>query len=147
MYVRTEKEAHPKLKLLHIESMNEEKDHTALEFPLQTNARKLRHADRQAFLQPRYLWTKGEVERILSSYEVFREFELIDICPDLQGETEPIFMNPFIRVQSFLKNKRKIAVILHAKDREDIFRYEKMYFLLAELQLCTEEYEWIGRLQ
>lgn len=147
MYVRTEKEAHPKLKLLHIEPMNEEKDHTVLEFPLQTNTRKLRQADRQAFLQPRYLWTKGEVERILSSYDVFKEFELIDIRPDVQGETEPIFMNPFIRVQSFMKNKRKIAVILHAKDSEDIFRYEKMYFLLAELQLCTEEYEWTGRLQ
>ena len=142
--VRTEKEAHPQLKMLKIEPMYEEKDHTALEFPLQTNQRTFRHADRQALGQPRYLWTKGEVERILSSYEVFDDFELVDLCPDMSGDLEPILMNTFIRVQSFLKKKRKIAVILHAKDSTDIFRYEKMYFLLAQLQLCTEEYEWTG---
>lgn len=145
--VRTENEAHQQIKLLKIEPMYQEKDHTALEFPLQTNLRNLRHADRQALSQPRYLWTKGEVERMLGSYEVFQEFDLIDIRPDVPQELEPISMNPFIRVRSFLKQKRKIAVVLHAKDGEDIFRYEKMYFLLAELQLCTDEYEWIGILQ
>ena len=87
------------------------------------------------------------MERILSAYEVFQDFELVDICPDMQGETETLDMNPFIRVHSFLKQKRKIAVVLHAKDSSDIFRYEKMFFLLAELQLCTEEYEWTGILR
>ena len=67
---------------------------------------------------------------MLHSYEVFKQFELIDIRPDIQGETEPIVMNPFIRIQSFFKQKRKIAVMLRAKDPEDIFRYEKMYFLV-----------------
>lgn len=147
MLVRTEKEAHHQLKVLKIEPMYEEKDHTVLEFAIQTNHRKLRHADRQALGQPRYLWTRGEVERILSSYEVFNDFELIDICPDMQGEIEAVDMNPFIRVHSFLKQKRKIALILHAKNHEDIFQYEKMFFLLAELQLCTEEYEWTGILR
>lgn len=147
LLVRTEKEAHHDLKLVKIEPMYREKDHTDLEFPLQTNLRRLRHADRQALGQPRYLWTKGEVERILSAYEVFQDFELVDICPDMQGETETLDMNPYIRVHSFLKQKRKIAVVLHAKDSSDIFRYEKMFFLLAELQLCTEEYEWTGILR
>ena len=147
LLIRTEKEAHHQLKLLKIEPMYPEKDHTDLQFPLQTNQRKLRHTDRQALGQPRYLWTKGEVERILSSYEVFRDFELVDICPDMQGEVEMVDLNPFIRVHSFLKQKRKISVIFHAKDSSDIFRYEKMFFLLAELQLCTEEYEWTGILR
>lgn len=144
MAVRTEKEAHRPLKLLEIAPMNPGKDHTALQFPLQSNKRKLRHADRQALGQPRYLWTKGEVGRILSSYEVFRDFELVDVCPDRQGEVETVNMNPFIRLHSFLKQKRKIALVLHAKESTDIFRYEKMFFLLAELQLCTDEYEWTG---
>lgn len=147
LLVRTRQQAHPQLKLLHIEPMREEKDHTALTYAVQTNRRQLRHADRQAAGQPRYLWTKGEVVRILSSYETFRDFELIDICPDRAGEMEAVPMNPFLKVQSLLKQKRKLAVILHAKDSTDIFRYEKMYFLLAELQLCTEEYEWTGILQ
>lgn len=147
MLVRTEQKMHKELKLLKIEPMYEEKDHTALEYELQTNQRTLSHADRLALGQPRYLWTKGEVERMLHSYEVFKQFELIDIRPDIQGETEPIVMNPFIRIQSFFKQKRKIAVMLRVKDPEDIFRYEKMYFLLAELQLCTEEYEWTGILR
>lgn len=147
LLVRTEKEVHHQMKLLKIEPMYQEKDHTRLQYPLQTNQRNLRHADRQALGQPRYLWTKGEVERILSSYEVFRDFELVDICPDMQGEVEPVDLNPFIRVHSFLKQKRKLAVIFHAKEDADIFRYEKMFFLLAELQLCTEEYEWTGILR
>ena len=142
--VRTEKEAHHQLKLLKIEPMHEGKDHTLLQYPIQTNSRKFRHADRQALGQPRFLWTKGEVERILSSYAVFCDFELVDVCPDKQGEVQALDLNPFIRLHSFLKQKRKIAVFLHAKDQTDIFRYEKMFFLLAELQLCTEEYEWTG---
>lgn len=147
MLVRTEKTAHHQLKLWKIAPVNEEKDNTLLQFPLQTNQRKLRHADRQAAGQPRYLWTKGEVARILSSYEAFDGFELVDVCMDMTGEVEAVDMNPFIRVHSFLKQKRKIAVVLHAKDSTDIFRYEKMFFLLAELQLCTDEYEWTGILR
>ncbi len=145
--VRTQKEAHPQLNIVKIEPIYEEKDHTALEFPLQTNRRTFRHADRQALGQPRYLWTKGEVARMLSSYDVFADFELVEIRPDLPWETDPVPMNPFIRVNTLCRQKRKMGIILHAKDPADIFRYEKMYFLLAELQLCTEEYEWTGILQ
>ena len=144
MLVRTENEAHHQLKLVRLRPMHPQKDQTALEYSLQTNRRILRHADRQALGQPRYLWTKGEVERMLGAYEVFSEFELEDIRPDMRGEVEALDMNPFLRVHSFLPQKRKIALILHAKNSSDIFRYEKMFFLLAELQLCTEEYEWIG---
>ncbi len=144
MLVRTENEAHHQLKLVRLRPMHSQKDQTALEYSLQTNRRILRHADRQALGQPRYLWTKGEVERMLGAYEVFSEFELEDIRPDMRGEVEVLDMNPFLRVHSFLPQKRKIALILHAKNSSDIFRYEKMFFLLAELQLCTEEYEWIG---
>ena len=147
LLVRTTKEAHPKLKIITIEPMNPEKDHTALTFPLQSNVRNLRHADRQAMGQPRFLWTKGEVERMLGAYEVFADFELEDIRPDLQGDVPALDFNPFIRVHSFLKQKRKMALILHAKDSQDIFRYEKLFFLLAELQLCTDEYEWTGILR
>lgn len=152
LLVRTEKEAHPALELLKIEPVRPEKDHTALLYPLQSNKRTMRHADRQALGQPCFLWTKGEVARMLGAYEVFHEFELVDICADMQGEgnagnvvpIKGIEMNPFIRVHSFLKQKRKIVLVLRAKDVKDIFRYEKMFFLLAELQLCTQEYEWVG---
>lgn len=147
MLVRTEKEAHQSMNLVKIEPLNKEKDHTAFLYPPASNRRILRHADRQALGQPRYLWTKGEVYRMLSSYEAFGDFELLDVCPDMQGELQAIGMNPFIRVNSFLKQKRKMALILHAKDPADIFLYEKMYFLLAELQLCTQEYEWTGILR
>lgn len=84
---------------------------------------------------------------MLSAYEAFADFELADICMDMQGEVKALDLNPFIRVHSFLKQKRKIALVLHAKDSQDIFRYEKLFFLLAELQLCTDEYEWTGILR
>ena len=123
------------------------KDYTALLFPIQSNQRVMRHADRQALCQPCFLWTRGEIERFLSSYEVFEEFEFVDICENPSAEAERIDMNPFIKTHSFLQKKRKMAVILHAKDGADIFRYEKMFFLVSELQLCTEEYEWTGILK
>ena len=147
--VRTEKEAYKKMKLTKVARMDEGKDYTALLFPVQSNQRNMRHADRQALRQPRFLWTRGEIERILSSYEVFQEFEFVDVCENFpaEAEMEGIDMNPFIRTHSFFTKKRKLAIILHPKDNTDIFRYEKMFFLIAELQLCTEEYEWTGILR
>ena len=147
LFVRTEKEVHKNMKLFKIARMDSKKDYTALLYPLQTNRRNMRHIDRQAQLSPRYLWTKGEIERRLSSYEVFQEFELLDICMDLTDKLDVLSMNPFIRSHSLMKKKRRLTIVLHAKDNTDIFRYEKMFFLLAELQLCTEEYQWAGILR
>lgn len=145
--VRTQEKAHESLDLLKIGRMDMKKDHTSLAYPLQTNHRDMRHVDRQALLHQQFLCTKGEVERILSSYDAFQDFELAGICPDIPGEADVIDMNPFIRTHSFLKQKRKIAIIFHPKDDTDIFRYEKMFFLLSELQLYTQEYEWRGVLE
>ena len=142
--IRTQKEAYSRLSLLKLNRMDMRKDQTALLYPVQTNHRNLHRADWQAMGQPRYLWTKGEIERMLHSYEVFKDFELADICLDIEGDIKSIDMNPFFKTHSMLKQKRKIALMLHPKDNEDIFQYEKMFFLLAELQMCTEEYEWTG---
>lgn len=142
--VRTQEAAYSSVSLLKFNRMDMRKDQTALFYPTASNHRNLRHADRQAMGQPRYLWTKGETERILHSYEAFQDFELLDICPDKEGEIKSMDMNPFIQTHSMLKQKRKMALVLHPKDSSDIFQYEKMFFLLSELQLCTEEYEWTG---
>lgn len=145
--VHTRKRAYENMKLLKIAHMDINKDLTGLLYPLQSNYRNMRHADRQALNNPRCIWTKGETMRTLSSYEVFNEFEFVDICMDLQGEIPGIDMNHFIRSNSLLKSRRKVAVILHPKDSKDIFRYEKMFFLLSELQLYAAEYEWTGILK
>lgn len=142
--IRTQQTAQSALKLLKFNRIDRVKDQTVLQFPLQTNHRNLRHADRQASGQSGMLWTKGEVTRILNQYEPFLDFELTDICPDLQGAVRGIDMNPFIQTHSLLKQKKKMTLVLHPKDSSDIFQYEKMFFLLAELQLYTEEFEWTG---
>lgn len=145
--VHTRRRAHENIKLLKVAHMDINKDFTGLLYPLQSNDRKLRHADRQALNNPRCIWTEGETRRTLSSYEVFNEFELVDICMDLQGDIPGIDMNNFIKSNLLLKSRRKVALILHPKDSKDIFCYEKMFFLLSELQLCTAEYEWTGILK
>ncbi|MCI9079887.1 MAG: hypothetical protein HFH68_13390 [Lachnospiraceae bacterium] len=147
LYVHTRKKEYQNIKLLKIACMDADKDLTGLIYPLQTNKRQMRHADRQALSGPRCLCTKGEIERIISSYEISDEFELIDVCMDLQGTVPALDMNPFIKSHSLLKPKRKITLILHPKDSTDIFKYEKMFFLIAELQLYTDEYEWTGVLR
>ncbi len=145
--VHTRKRAHEKMKLLKVAHMDINKDLTGLLYPLQSNYRNMRHVDRQALNNPRCIWTEGETRRILSSYEVFNEFELLDICMDLQGDIPGIDTNHFIKSNSLLKSRRKVALVLHPKDSKDIFRYEKMFFLLSELQLCAAEYEWTGILK
>lgn len=147
LYIRTRKEVHQSIELLKIACIDTDKDLTGLLYPLQTNKRKLRHADRQALTSPRFICTKGEIERIISSYEVSDEFDLIDICMDLKKTVPVLDMNSFIKSHSLLKPKRKISLILHPKNSTDIFRYEKMFFLLAELQLYTDEFEWTGVLK
>ena len=148
LLVRTENQAYHELEILKVEPFCAEKDHTQLLYPLQSNQRMMRPTDVQALSQPRLLWTKGEVARMLSAYQVFSEFELVDVRPGTQEDKmEVMDMNPFIRVHTFLKQKQKLVLILHARDPADIFRYEKMFFLLAELQLCTQEYQWTGVLQ
>ncbi len=143
LVLRTEKAAHDRVRLLKIPQMNVEKDYTGLLYPAQSNCQEAGIA----YSQPRFVWTKGEVMRVLSSYDTFGEFELLDICLDMPGEVEQIDLNPFISSHSFLKHKRKLALVLHAKNGQDIFRYEKMFFLVAELQLYTHEYEWVGILK
>lgn len=147
LYVRTRKEAYQNMELLKIACIDTDKDLTGLLYPLQTNKRKLRHVDRQALESPRFICTKGEIERIISSYGVSDEFDLIDICMDLKETVPALDMNSFIKSHSLLKPKRKISLILHPKNSTDIFRYEKMFFLLAELQLYTDEFEWTGVLK
>ena len=89
--------------------------------------------------------TRGEAMAMLIPDS---EFELVDVRPGTkEDKMEVMDMNPFIRVHTFLKQKQKLVLILHARDPADIFRYEKMFFLLAELQLCTQEYQWTGVLQ
>ncbi len=142
--VRTHNRAHSSIDLVKINPMDEKKDLTDLSFPPATNQRNMRHVDRQALGCPRIVWTRGEVERILSSYEAFEDFELEDVRLDIPGEIAGIDPNPFIRTHSFLKQKRKITAVLRPRDSSDIFLYEKMFFLIAELQLFTDEYEWAG---
>ena len=145
--VHTRKRAHENMKLLKVAHMDINKDLTGLLYPLQSNYRKLRHTDRQALNNPRCIWTEGGIIRTLSQYEVFNEFEFVDICMDLQGDIPGIDMNNFIKSNLLLKSRRKVALILHPKDSKDIFCYEKMFFLLSELQLCAAEYEWTGILK
>jgi len=142
--LRTQREAQGSLELLKFHRMDMRRDQTVLLHALQTNHRNAGQADRLAARQSRFVWTKGEVSRMLHAYEAFHDFELEDICPDMPGELPAIDLNPFIQTHSMLKSKRKMALILHPKDSSDIFQYEKMFFLLAELQLCTEELEWTG---
>lgn len=154
IFIRTQKERYPNFPMLRIAPIDLNKDHTKLLYPLQTNQRKMRHADRQALKQPRFLLTRGEVERILTSYEVFEEFELLDICVSTRPGLACSYFNGikipdcnfFIRAHSFLKEKPMITLILHSKNEKDIFRYEKLFFLVSELQLLTDEYQWGGRL-
>lgn len=145
--VHTRKRTYENIKLLKVAHMDINKDLTGLLYPLQSNYRNMRHTDRQALNNPRCIWTEGGIIRTLSQYEVFNEFEFVDICMDLQGDIPGIDMNNFIKSNLLLKSRRKVALILHPKDSKDIFCYEKMFFLLSELQLCAAEYEWTGILK
>ncbi len=152
LIVNTEEKEINTIDLIRISNTGGEKDNTKFFLPIQTNKRKLSHLDKQADMYGG-VNTQGEIERRLKTYEVYKLFNLeqIEVLEDLNIEKSKECIhtfdyNSFITSHTFLKPKRVLHIKFTAKDKEDILLYEKLSFLVSELQLYYREYRCVGEL-
>lgn len=145
--VRTEKRGYDKIHFLRIVSSGMEKDTTQLFLPLQSNGRKLRHTDKQALRQPKIIFTYGEMHRMLSSYDAYQGMHLAQVEVKDKEEYKVQDCNTFIISHRFLRDRRILFFTFTAEDLSDILLYEKMVFLISEIQLLTDEYRCAGQIK
>ena len=115
----------------------------------QSNAKKTRHADRIAENGRRTVFTRGEIERICGSYvSIGGSLRLADvyICDDSVDYPDCVDLNYFIEDRQIEGSRKRLMFRFDALDRRDIFLYEKMWFLVSELQLYFNGYRCIGRI-
>lgn len=146
LIIRTEQKSYDNIKLLQIVGFHPEKDNTKLFFSLQSNKRELRSIDSQAEKQKKLTFTIAEFHRILNSYEAYHSLKLKTVVLDDYKNKHSIDCNAFIPSHHFLDKRRQLTLIFHSQDKNDILLYEKMFFLISELQLYTEEYQCDGKL-
>ena len=126
-------------------------------FAPQSNVREMRYADRQANRR-RAIFTRGEIERICRSYRdisgslrlagVFiDDIDHIDHIDGNDAAREDYFdLNYFIETRQMDGSRKRLVFKFNALDRSDIFLYEKMWFLVSELQLYYNEYKCVGQI-
>jgi len=130
-------------------------------FETQSNAKKMRRTDRLAESGRRQVFTRGEIERICGLYTgISGSLRLADVYIDEKsekrdqtdqkayGEDSPDFfdLNYFIEDRQIDGSRKRLVFRFDALDRGDIFLYEKMWFLVSELQLYFNEYKCIGKI-
>ena len=132
--------------LVRIASIDLDKDSTKIFMPLQTNKRIMSYIDRLADSLPLPVLTKGEIERIFNQYTAYENLRIKDISIVNECSVDYLDLNPFIKLNEFLQDKKILLITFESNATEDIFLYEKMYFLVTELQLYFQEYKCIGEM-
>jgi hypothetical protein len=116
-----------------------------------SNKRKMRHTDRQAEYR-RVIFTRAEIERICGLYADISDalrLNKVSAGDYMRGKNDRdthVDLNPFIDFSSLDKYKRRLEFEFTAVDKSDFYIYEKMCFLVSELQLYFNEYECFGKI-
>jgi len=115
-----------------------------------TNKRDLGFTGRYSSVKSMVIRTRGEIARLLQSYEdisnqlIFREVEIYESYHE-PPETFDLnsFIDDNIRVDSY---KKIMLMLFGANNRDDYLLEEKMSFLVSEIQILFPEYKCIGEL-
>lgn len=144
--IRTETRGYDSIKLLRIAKEDPEKDNTRLLYPLQSNKQNIRRMDKLAYYRPKFVCTMGELQRMMTSYEACEGLRLERACIKDPADYGGWDCNYFIPAHRLADKRRVLLLSFLAVDKNDIFLYEKMNFLLSELQLHTDEYQCAGEI-
>jgi len=118
-------------------------------FTPQSNARKMRHADRQAGIGRFYPFTEAELERVCGAYaDVGDSLKLAGVSVDenVGDAGDGVDLNRFTETLGFDKFSRRLVLKFDAPDKTDIFLNEKMWFLVSEAQRHINEYKCVGQI-
>lgn len=111
-------------------------------WPITTNKRTMTHSQRQAENAVRIPRTRGEILRILNSYET-----VSGLCAAGEIEVDTLFVDGEIEAEDKLEIKGRTRVMIHFHAGEDSFIVrDEIRFLLHELGSFFPEYQFEGEL-
>lgn len=134
--------------LLQIENVSNVKAQNFL-YELLSNKRNLGFAGRYASVKSMVIRTKGEISRLLKSYEISKELDFVgvEIRESYNKPNETVNFNDFIddniRVDAY---KKVMLLTFRGANREGFLALDKMSFLVSEIQVLFPEYKCIGEL-
>ena len=121
-------------------------------YELLSNARNLGFVGRYASIKSMVIRTQGEMARILQSYELSKEliFQKVEVKKSYDKLVKTIDFNEFIddniRVDAYKKVLLITFIAAATVNKEDFLLYDKMSFLVSEIQFLFPEYKCVGEL-
>jgi len=118
-------------------------------FEVLSNRRDMGFAGRYSAIKSLVIRTKGELDRVLNSYEQSKSvlFQGVDILNSYEKTRETLDCNPFID-DNIRANTHKKVMLLKFKvgDGEQYLAHDKISFLVSEVQILFPDYDCVGEL-
>ena len=119
-------------------------------YEILTNKRELGFAGRFSSVKSLVLRTRGEIARLLQSYDEMSKqlkFREVEILEEYNKPQETFEFNTFIDDNIRIDPYKKIMLItFSAENVDDYLIQDKMSFLISEIQILFPEYKCIGEL-
>jgi hypothetical protein len=134
-------------KLIQIDNVkNNSKKH--YDFELVSNNRNIGFIGKYSSMKAMTVRTKGEVAKILTSYEMSRNitFEDVEILNSYSKEEQTINCNEFVDDNIRVDKYKKIMLITFRTNIQNYLTLDKMSFLVSEIQILFPEYKCIGEI-
>lgn len=122
---------------------------TRMEYEIISNNRELGFTGRYASIKSMVIRTRGEIARILQMYDLKKDLQFYDIqvLEEYKKQKQTVDYNSFIDDNIRVDKYKKILVLkFKAFNKEDYLIYDKMSFLVSDIQLIFPEYQCIGEL-
>lgn len=119
-----------------------------LQFELVSNSRKKSFINKFAQKNSQAIRTKGEIARIVNSFEVSKYFELteIEIIDSKPKRGTTYDMNYFIIDDIRVAKDKKVMNLKFKANKESIIIYDLLSFIISEIQMYFPEYQCEGEL-
>jgi len=130
-------------------SQQKDEDIGNYEMEVSNNTRKESFINKYANRQALIIRTKGEIARIVNSFEASKAFELCDVEIKPAGNSHGITydMNFFISDDIRVGNDKKVMVLrFRANTKVGFITQDVLSFLVSEIQMYFPEYECEGEL-
>ena len=118
-------------------------------FEVFSNKRDMGFAGRYAAIKSLVIRTKGELGRVLNSYEQSKSilFQGVEILESYKKTRETIDFNPFIDDNIRTNTNKKVMLLrFKAGDGEQYLVHDKISFLVSEVQILFPDYDCVGEL-
>lgn len=121
----------------------------SLNYEVLSNKKNLGFIGRFASQKSIIIRTRGEIARLISSYDLRKDlsFYNAELINKYNKQIQTIDFNAFINDDIRDDNSKKILVLqFKADNKDDFLIFDKMSFLVSEIQLLLPEYKCIGEL-